>query len=331
MALSLERIETLVRDILPAEKKAGGKGAVRLFSQKHGSGHQGRFVHFAFLDGRSAPEMVIKSMCRPCFDEWTRAETRMLKFAAETLGRSAIGGTYPEVLFAGTIEESEVLIESFLDGKSGTMIKRGRGMDAVNNRAAVWLAEFQRVTRVVPGDRTRSREIAEAALADYAKSYSLEAPEREHLEALRADLPNWIGDVPLCAAHGDFSPVNVRLSGRTFRVIDWEFAAAEELPFLDAAMWIGSSILSSAGVWTFKDLRRRTVSPGRLRRFVSGEFLRTYGAASGIPADLVSRALPLGFIQIAVRQWRRDGMHGWGDAIGRYFAHEPVWEENKGE
>lgn len=146
--------------------------------------------------------------------------------ALETVapGARVAGVETPELIASSRVGGRPALLASAVPGRPASLLPNRPG---ALDRLAAWLEAWGRAT-VVP-DGLSAAEVEERLAAGVRAL----APHLPGADAYEASLRRLAAPLPAVAAHNDLTTANVLLAGDRLGIVDWESAAARDLPLRD--------------------------------------------------------------------------------------------------
>lgn len=226
---------------------------------------QSRVVGLAFAPGDRSPRWVAKTARHAELGEGSWRELQALKELHSRLSPE-LRRSVPRPLAHAQLGRRPVLIESAARGRSYAAscgrwgVRLGRKMEDLK-RAASWLIEFQRATRIgsINWDAGTARQYLEEPVSEYIKCFGATPAEEALWDDLRRCSARCYGrSLPLVWQHRDFHAWNIFRGPVGVEVIDWE-GAKQGLPLTD---------LSYFGLWWYLTVTRREAEPDKVAGFV---------------------------------------------------------------
>lgn len=198
-----------------------------------GAGTERKVNFLVFERGGKEPVLVLKTARHPTGQASLEREHLMLR---ALWGDTRFTNGVPRPLGFFTLDGAQVLIESYLPGKSLAVLLRRRlrtQLPAVRqdlNQALSWLGQFQSAT-CSEREPFPANMVVEISLVRL-NGAGLPTPFAKNLYAMAKDW-EWF-EVPWVGRHGDYWPGNLLVGeNRNLGVIDWENYTPHELPFYD--------------------------------------------------------------------------------------------------
>jgi hypothetical protein len=207
-------------------------------------GYGGKVSFFLFTDNQPDPAAIIKTTRRPEYSQLLESEYGALMFIQKNIS-SHLSVRVPKAFFLGRIGSFDWLIEEAVTGRSAdevitntvSLAGREKKAAAILNRAIDWLAKFAKESSLID-----NRCLGAEALKEYFYDpidkffslYEITGEEKRFLEDIKDNCANLEREgIPLVFGHGDFSPINIILSGEIFWIIDWAASKQKSLPLAD--------------------------------------------------------------------------------------------------